>query len=241
MTERGARSLRREPDRLAIGPSALAWDGAALTLDIEERGAPWPARVAGRIRLEPLAVHTTAHALDAGGRHHWTPIAPMARVSVDLAQPASRWTGSAYFDCNAGSRPLERDFARWHWSRRAPSAAIDGASTAILYDVERLDGTRHAIALDVPAGGGAPRAFEAPPFRPLPPTRWRVARSTRADAGTSPTVLRTLEDGPFYARSVIRSTLGDVTADAVHESLDLRRFARPWVQAMLPFRVPRRP
>jgi carotenoid 1,2-hydratase len=27
---------------------------------------------------------------------------------------------------------------------------------------------------------------------------------------------------------------------AVHETLDLRRFASPWVQVLLPFRMPRR-
>lgn len=236
MTERGERSLRREPSRLAIGPSAMAWDGRALSIDIEERGAPWPTRVAGRVRVEPVGVHGTSHALDADAAHTWTPIAPLARVTVEFTHPASRWSGHGYFDCNAGARPLERDFVRWHWSRRSDP---DGAAT-ILYDVERRDGTHRSIALSAPADGGAPTACVPPGRAPLSRTRWGVARTTRCDAGSTPTVVRTLEDGPFYARSVVRSTLGGVAAEAVHESLDLDRFTTPWVQAMLPFRVPRR-
>jgi carotenoid 1,2-hydratase len=38
----------------------------------------------------------------------------------------------------------------------------------------------------------------------------------------------------------VRSQLFGEAATAVHESLDLDRFASPWVQAMLPFRMPRR-
>ena len=45
----------------------------------------------------------------------------------------------------------------------------------------------------------------------------------------------TLEDTPFYARSVLVNG-SDLT---MHESLSLDRFRSPWVQVMLPFRMPR--
>ena len=35
---------------------------------------------------------------DAAGHHHWGPIAPCARVEVDLDQPGLRWSGQAYMD-----------------------------------------------------------------------------------------------------------------------------------------------
>lgn len=50
---------------------------------------------------------------------------------------------------------------------------------------------------------------------------------------------RTLTDAPFYARSVIGTHLLGEPVTAIHESLSLTRFASPWVQAMLPFRMPR--
>jgi carotenoid 1,2-hydratase len=49
-----------------------------------------------------------------------------------------------------------------------------------------------------------------------------------------------LEDAPFYSRSLLRTSLYGEPADAIHESLDLNRFRAPLVQAMLPFRMPRR-
>jgi carotenoid 1,2-hydratase len=55
-----------------------------------------------------------------------------------------------------------------------------------------------------------------------------------------PRVVETLEDTPFYARSVISASIEGKATTMVHESLSLDRFAAPWVQAMLPFKMPRR-
>jgi carotenoid 1,2-hydratase len=52
--------------------------------------------------------------------------------------------------------------------------------------------------------------------------------------------LRTLEDTPFYNRNVVATQIGGERLTAMHESFDARRFAAPWVQALLPFRMPRR-
>ena len=48
-----------------------------------------------------------------------------------------------------------------------------------------------------------------------------------------------LEDTPFYARSLLTTRLLGATVPAMHESLCLDRFAARWVQAILPFRMPR--
>ena len=48
--------------------------------------------------------------------------------------------------------------------------------------------------------------------------------------------MKTLEDTPFYTRSEIQVGGGQF----MHESLDLHRFCRPWVQFLLPFRMPRK-
>ncbi len=65
------------------------------------------------------------------------------------------------------------------------------------------------------------------------------ARHTRADAGQPVRVRQTLEDAPFYSRSVIDTQLLGQRVTAVHESLSMDRFTAPWVQAMLPMRIPR--
>ncbi|MEM6934772.1 MAG: carotenoid 1,2-hydratase, partial [Pseudomonadota bacterium] len=54
-----------------------------------------------------------------------------------------------------------------------------------------------------------------------------------------PEIIRTLEDSPFYMRSEVVTDICGERVHAVHESLDLDRFAHPIVKLMLPFRMPR--
>ncbi len=218
---------------MSIGPSDLSWDGNALTIRIAETTVPFPSRLRGTVVVHPAGLTGRTETLDATGRHRWSPIAPVGRVAVSMEQPALRWSGQAYLDSNAGDRPLEDDFIRWDWSR---ADLPDGA--ALLYDVERRDGSDRSLALRIDrAGGAAP--FAPPPRAALPSTGWRVRRATRADADFRPTVRQTLEDTPFYARSVLDTRLLGQDTIAVHESLSLDRFRNPIVQMMLPFRMPR--
>jgi len=233
MTERGRAALVRDATRLAIGPSALIWDGIVLTIDLAETSAPIPRAVRGRVRVHPHALVSDTFSLDANARHRWRPIAPRARVEVALSDPALAWSGEGYFDTNAGTEPLETGFARWDWSR-----AHLRHETAILYDGARRDGSDFGLALRIDAQGRVTHA-EPPPLAALPRTLWRVERTTRADAGHTPTVRRTFEDSPFYARATLDTHLFGTPALAVHETLSLDRFARPWVKWMLPFRMPR--
>ncbi len=236
MTERGAGDLRRERDCLAIGPSRLEWDGESLVVEIDEVTVPLPRRLRGRVRLWPEAPGGGCHALDRAGRHHWRPLAPRAAVEVNLAGAGLRWRGSAYLDSNEGTEPLEAAFTRWNWSR---AHLADGGSV-VLYETANRSGDDSRLALRFPAGGGAGVPLEAPAPARLPPTAvWRIRRQTRGE-GAAARVLRTLEDTPFYARSLIESRLCGESVHAVHESLDLTRFERPLVQALLPFRMPRR-
>ena len=66
-----------------------------------------------------------------------------------------------------------------------------------------------------------------------------VARGTQADPGGPVRVLKTLEDTPFYARSVLETRLLGQSCHAVHESIDMGRLDTGIVRAMLPFRMPR--
>lgn len=151
-----------------------------------------------------------------------------------MERPSLRWTGGAYLDTNFGTEPLEDGFVRWDWAR---TGLGDGA--AILYDIERRNGGRKALALRIEPDGQVEH-FEPPPPARLPTTSiWRIARATQADAAQSASVVETLEDTPFYARSVVRTHLLGEPVKAFHESLSLDRFRQPWVQVLLPFRMPR--
>jgi carotenoid 1,2-hydratase len=53
MTERGKAALWRDRTTLKIGPSAVHWDGNALSIDVQEVSAVFRQPVRGRIRLTP--------------------------------------------------------------------------------------------------------------------------------------------------------------------------------------------
>jgi len=233
LTERGRDAVWRDANRLSIGPSSLAWDGSTLTARIDEVTAPLPSRIRGEVRLHPTAVEHRVATLDKAGRHRWQPIAPCARIEVDLDRPTLHWSGSAYCDTNAGDAPLEADFLRWDWCR---GRTADG--TTVLYDVTGRDGVRLALAMRYAAAGGV-TDFDPPPEQKLRRTRWGVARGVRGDTAQAARVVATLQDTPFYARSLVATRLLGTPMVAMHESLDLQRFRTPWVQAMLPFRMPR--
>jgi carotenoid 1,2-hydratase len=233
MTERGQRHVRRDARHFQVGPSSLHWDGQALNIRIDERANPLPRKVRGTIRVVPQGLCDYVAPLDAQGRHRWGPIAPCARVELAMDEPGLKWQGHAYLDSNEGDEPITEPFDTWDWMR----TPLPDGSTLVGYDVrlkgggERLIGTRFWP-------DGRTGAVALPPRVPLSPSGWRIHRQVRSEAAAS--VQRTLEDTPFYARSVVRTHLCGHEVTAMHETFSARRFAQPWVQALLPFRMPRR-
>jgi carotenoid 1,2-hydratase len=232
MTERGRDQVRRDARTLQIGPSALRWAGDTLSIEIDELAVPWPSRIRGIVRLH--APRRFDHPVELAPRHRWCPIAPRARVEVELG--ALRWSGPGYLDSNQGDAPLEAAFRRWDWSR----AQLSGGRSVVFYDIERVGAAALQLGLDFDADGTV-GAIAPPPRTALPSTLWRVARGARADAGTDVRLLQTLTDAPFYARSLLNAQWLGERVTAMHESLSLTRFDSAWVQAMLPFRMPRSP
>lgn len=231
MTERSREAVSRTLNLFTVGPSSFSWDGKCLTIRLDEIAVPIPRRVRGIVRVVPTAVTSQAFMLNENGNHRWWPIAPCARVQVELDRPHLRWQGDGYFDMNRGDKPIEDGFTRWQWSR---GATRDGA--IILYEALRRDGSRADLAMTFDPQGSM-QAFERPPLQPLKRTGWRIERAVRSEEQAS--VFRTLEDAPFYARSVVSTRLLGEPVTLMHESLSLDRFRLPVVQAMLPFRMPR--
>lgn len=233
MTERDHSTLHRSADELTIGPSRLRRDGHRLIYELRERGMPLPRAVWGRVTVEPLAMNEQQFALDPDQRHHWWPVAPVARITVEMDSPSLRWSGHAYFDSNRGDEPLEQGFREWQWCR---CTLPDGCG--IFYDALCHDGSRQQLALR--AGRNGHLSSQPPPATgALARTGWRIDRRVPDEAGTA-RLLATWEDTPFYARSLIDTTLFGHRTTGVHESLDMKRFTHPLVQWMLPFRMPRR-
>jgi carotenoid 1,2-hydratase len=235
MTERGEKALWRDQATLRIGPSQMHWDGDSLVIDIHEVNAliPWPVR--GRVRLRPQVLGQRRFRLDPSGKHVWEPLAPRARVDVEMTDPDLRWTGTGYLDANHGSEALEDGFTDWQWSR----AHLAGGDTAVIYEGRLRDGTDFGMALRIGTDGNAEVA-EMPAAVTLPKTGWRVARTTRADPGEDVKIRATWEDTPFYSRTALATQFWGEPVHAVHESLSLDRFRSGIVQWMLPWRMPRR-
>ena len=234
MNERAIAPAARSERRLQLGQGTqLFWQDGQLHWQIDEQTKPFfsrmPPRVRGTLVLTPVVHHGATALLDAAGQHRWCAVAPHARLEVQLQSPNLTFAGNAYHDANWGDAALETAFAGWHWSR-APLR--DG--TAVCYDTTGLDGQRRALFRWF-GKDGSMRELEAPSPAPLPTGAWGVQRATATDNGAA-RLVQTLEDSPFYVRSLVEGQWLGERAVAVHESLDLQRFSAGWVRFLLPFR-----
>lgn len=238
-------SFAREPGKLRVGASSMRWTPSGeLHIDIAEHRTEFFGRrgaaLRGRVRLRPTALFERRVELDSWRsepRHRWYPIAPHARIEVEFEAPQLRFTGSGYHDVNEGDEGLEHAFSSWNWSR-----CELGDTTVIAYDVVDLRGRPHVHAWSFDPARVAiediPEHALARP-RELPATRWRVARAIRSDPEAPPRLRCTLEDSPFYSRSLVDVQFGGRAGVAVHESISLQRFASAWVEFLLPFKIRR--
>lgn len=209
-------------------------EGDALIVDVRERTTPWRKPLHGRIVFRPTIPGAACPvALDGVGAHLWQPLAPLGRLEATFDEPACSFRGVGYLDTNGGDEPLEQGFSSWSWARIA-----EPRGARITYDVARRSGAtlRHGVTLD---DGGA-RPFAGDVERSLRATSFGLERVVRGNAGEQPMLVRTLEDGPFYARSMIEVVRPDgLVARGFHEAISLDRLASKWVQFLIPFRARR--
>ena len=168
MTERGRASVSRDAHEFVVGPSRLHWDGASLVIDIDEIGMPLPRRVRGRVRVWPRgAVRPSSRRSTTAARHRWGPIAPCARVEVELEQPGAALERPRLprLATRATSRSTGRSPSG---TGRAPRCA-DG-STAVIYDVRQKQRRRPRASRCASRADGAAEPFEPPPRQALPRT-----------------------------------------------------------------------
>jgi carotenoid 1,2-hydratase len=232
MTERSAKRVNRARERFDIGASSLSWRDGALTIEIEERAAPLPFPVRGKVTVRPRALTDRVFTIDADGRHRWRPLAPRTAFEVRFEEPSLQWMGEGYFDSNDGDTPLEEAFRFWNWARLETA----GRPTLILYDTDPRVEPLLRIAIEIDETG-AIRDREGPPSASAALTP--VFRMERHVGGGEARIVKTLEDAPFYSRSLIETTIGGIRYRGFHESLCGDRLKSPIVRAMLPFRMPR--
>lgn len=232
MTERPDDSVTRNLSEFVIGPSRVHWDGEALHIDIDEWTVPFPRRIRGRVSVYPEQLFDFSTPLDPLQNHYWGPIAPSAKVRVDLSNPSQSWRGHAYVDSNEGNEPIAKSFTEWDWSR---SLMPDG-STCVIYDCQFIKGEDHLLALRFMKNGSV-ESFQAPIRQKFSNTAWGLHRRLRSDRDVR--VIQQLEDTPFYQRSLLEHRLLGEDCVCFHETLNAVRYDSAWVQKLLPWRMPR--
>lgn len=234
MTERYGRDTERTPDAFQIGPSRVSASGQSLQFDINERCTPLPHALHGKITVKYPYQNPNEYQLDHNGQHFWRPICTHIDVDVAFDDPGLSWRGKGYLDMNYGAEPITKGFDYWDWSR-VPMA--DGA-THIRYVTDPATGAQRALNLSIDQAGNISNGAETTNID-LPSTKiWRVKRRAGSLLGQAPRITSTMEDTPFYSRSLIEYD-GITNGLGTHESLSCKRLKSPIVKAMLPFRMPR--
>ena len=172
------------------------------------------------------------------GRHRWWPIAPAARVEVALERPALRWSGAGL---SSTPTPATRRWSRTSSAGTGARAPLPGGGAACSTTCEPRGGGRARRSRC--ASGPAARSSRRPAAAARAPAAHGCGgcRARRADPGAAARVVRTLEDAPFYARSVVVDAhLRRGRRRAVHESLSLDRFRRPGCRRCCPSACPAR-
>ena len=237
MTERGAADLSTSEKQFQVGPSEIVRSEDKVKIRIKERGAPLPRRLEGTITLYPDRLHSEVFDIAGNGAHFWQPIAPSARVEVKLNLPNLGWNGTAYFDHNRGTRPLESDFSYWDWSR----GDLASGDTVIFYNTDMRNGSQKRLSRIFKKDGTSVEIPHPPQAKLNHSPIFRIPRRTASQSALGAHVLETLEDAPFYSRSMIETDVCGERVLAMNEAYESARFRSPITKLMLPFRMPRRP
>jgi carotenoid 1,2-hydratase len=238
MAEHDGLVSHRSAHALGVGNSVIERRDDGLELRFDERTSPFPRpvskRLSGTIRVRSAeSPGADAVSLDAAGRHRWWPVAPRASVEVSVPSLGLRFSGDGYHDANAGDEPLGAAFRSWSWGRWHL-----GKRTIISYDVALRDGGARGRMLSARAGGFDDVTGHAAIHR-VARTGFGLPLRAAGDASARPRGTRVLEDAPFYARALTSTRLFGEETTGVIETLDLDRFAAPWVRFLLPFRARR--
>lgn len=234
MTERKSKSSPREENIFQIGPSRVSSKAQTLRFDIHERGMPIPRALKGEVIVKFPYLNSTEYQLDHNREHFWRPMCTHLHVEVRFKTPRLSWKGTGYLDMNHGSHPIEKGFDYWDWSR-VPTA--DG-KTYIRYVTDPASGPQRLLNLSLDQYGKLSPGKDTDHVH-LPRTSlWQIERRTGLFLGQKPQLFQTMEDTPFYSRSLI-SYEGVTSGLGTHESLSGKRLRSPIVKAMLPFRMPR--
>ncbi|MEO0465021.1 MAG: carotenoid 1,2-hydratase [Pseudomonadota bacterium] len=234
MTERRRGDTLRTADTYKTGNSRVTATESGLDIEVDELCAPLPQRMRGRVRVALPYSNSKRFQLDPNGRHFWSPVCPHASVSVDFEAPGLSWRGHGYVDTNYGLEPIYKGFDYWDWSR----TPLFNGDTVIRYVTDPVSSRQRALHVAISPDGTVAEVDAGSDCDLKPTPVWRIRRRAGTLEGTPPHIVKTLEDTPFYSRSMLDYASG-TSGLTTHETLSCRRLKSPLVRAMLPFRMPR--
>ncbi|MEO1136888.1 MAG: carotenoid 1,2-hydratase [Pseudomonadota bacterium] len=234
MTERPSHNVERTAQVYSTGSSHVRRTEAGLSLEFDEVGAPLPRRLRGSVRVTMPYQNTEPFQIDAHGRHFWSPACAHAHLSVEFEQPGLSWQGHGYVDSNYGLEPVTQGFDYWDWSR-TPSK---GGDTLIRYVTDPVAAAQRDLNIRIQADGRIETDDPKPSVDLSPSSIWRIKRRAGLLGNRPPRIVKTLEDTPFYSRSILEYASG-AAGLTTHETLSCRRLRSPIVKGLLPFRMPR--
>ena len=169
-------------------------------------------------RSPSMSSRSMALARIAGGRSRRARASTSRSTQPSAALVRHRATSTP----TRATRRSRTRFARWHWSRASHARRHRDAVRRASAGTGRA--RRSRVHFD--RAGKVDEYRAAAARSALPPTRWRIdARDALRRRASRRPSLRTLEDAPFYARSLVGSHLARASRRSpMHESLSLDRF-----------------
>jgi carotenoid 1,2-hydratase len=234
MTERRRQDTKRTSTTYHTGNSQVRLVEGGLEIDFDELGAPFPRRVRGKVRVDMPYLNSRPFQLDHAARHFWSPACTHARIAVEFDRPGLSWQGHGYVDSNYGLEPVTKGFDYWDWSRMP----LEDGETLIRYVTDPVGSAQRDLHIRISPDGGIAQASRTEATELPKTTIWRIGRRAGAIDHAAPHIVQTLEDTPFYSRSIIDYPYG-TAGYATHETLSCKRLRSPIVRTLLPFRMPR--
>lgn len=158
-----------------------------------------------------VCFHDDVDAVSDDGRHALTIIAFVGSV-FSAYDHRARQRGGGVAEAEAPCRHQRRAVQ----PRRTPLA--DGGA-AVVDDVRQSGGRPDRVIAARFAPDGRAEPFEAPRRASLPRSKRWVGRHVCSDAALRPRLVQTLQDTPFYVRSMVETGLLGERVQAMHESL----------------------
>lgn len=222
--------------------STVTKDKVLLEIDYQAKAPGFPGTLGGTLRVEGPR-RASPEDQKRQTEHSWEPLtlgAATGRLSIGCGDYQAELEGRAYYDRNAGDRPLHAlGIQDWYWGRFPFSDR-----EIVVYLLMAEDGRDEYHVLEVDERGVLRHWQEAR----LDTERWarsalcsRYPKRLRVSSHNKEPLLIELQppmdDSPFYRRFVARCTQGEAAVLGVFEHVLPHKIDPGWSRALVKMRI----